>query len=305
MSSYHLSDTKQALSVYDEAISILQGLSECDKSKLADAYSRIADILSSQSKYEAALVMLKRTLKLNSEVYGSDSFDVAKTLVHLGSVYCNLENIERASSCFSEGIKIFRSSQSKSEVNDVVMSQAMMDLAKTYACTKMYDKAIELCTESLRILKQYPAKESDGTVADTCLVIAEILNDWEKIEQSTKFYEEALRFYEEKIGPESSQVATCYYGIANNQKKLDDPQAALKSFGKSLRIHRLDGDKTIHVANDLFQIGQIYDTYGEISKAFQCFQECLKIRQAFLSEDDLDLLAARRCVDSMRRKMER
>lgn len=231
--------------------------------------------------------------------------NVAKTLVHLGHVYSKVENIDRACSCFSEGIKIFRSNSNKrNDDDDVVMSQAMKELAKIYARMNMHDKAIELCTDSLRILKQYPSKESDGSVADTCLTIAEILNEWDKVEQSARFYEEALRYYQEKFGLESSEVATCYYGIALTQKKLNDPQTALRSFGKALRIHRTEGDKTLFVANDLFQIGQIYDAYDETSKALQCFQECLKIRQANLSEDDLDLLAAKRYVDSLRRKME-
>jgi tetratricopeptide (TPR) repeat protein len=86
---------------------------------------------------------------------------------------------------------------------------------------------------------------------------------------------------------------------------MGEPEAALMSFGKALRIHRAkEGDKSLHVAKDLFQIGQIYDSYGETSKAFQCFQECLKIRQDILSDDDLDMLAARRFVDTLRRKVQ-
>lgn len=268
-------------------------------------YSRMAEIFSSQGKHESSLVTLKSSLKLYTQHDGSDSMNVAKTLVHLGSAYKNLENLDRASSCFSEGIKIYRSNPSgRDDRDDLLMSRAMCELGKIYGRMKMQDKAIELCTESLRILKQHPSKESDGSIADTHLAMAEILNEWGKAEQAARFYEESMRYYEENFGSDSIKVATCHFGFAHTQKKLGDAQAAIRSFGKALRIHRTEGDKTLHVANDLFQIGQIYDTYGETNKSFQCFQECLRIRQASLNEDDLDLLAARRYVDMLRRKNE-
>jgi tetratricopeptide (TPR) repeat protein len=292
------------LTVYDEIISILQALPEKDEGKIADTYYRVAEILNNQGKYDTALDTLKRTLKIYSEVYGRDSMSVAKTLVHLGSVYKNLDNVDRASGCFSEGIKIFRSNASGRDCNsEILMSQAMRELGSLYARLKMYDKAINLCTESLRIFKQYQSKVGDGSVADTCLSIAGILNDWGKVDQAVRFYEESLRFYEENFGSDSTELATCYYGIAIAQTKMGDSQAGLRSFGKALRIHRAEGDKTLDVANDLFQIGKIYDSYDQTSKAYQCFQECLKIRQANLSDDDLDLLATRRYVDTLRRKM--
>ena len=292
--------------MYDEVVSILQELSGSDDDgKIADVYLRMAEILSSQGKYEMSLNTMKQSLKLYSKEFGSDSLSVAKTLVHLGYVYNNLENFDRAKSCLTEGIKIFRSNPNERGAdNNVLMSHAMGELGRMYGRMKMYDKAIELCTESLKILKKYQSKETDGSVADTCMTIADILNDWGKIQQAARFYEEALGVYEENVGSESAETAACYYGIAVAQKKMGDTQDALRSFGKALRIHRTEGDKTLHVANDLFQIGQIYESYGEISKSFQCFQECLKIRQSNLNDDDLDLLAARRYTDMLQRKME-
>jgi tetratricopeptide (TPR) repeat protein len=292
----------QALTVYDQVISILELLPDCDKSKVADTYTRIADIFSRQNKFETSLDALKQALKLHSEVHGSDSVQVAKILVHLGSAYKHLENIDRAMGCFSEGIKILRSTESDTK-DEYLMSQAMVDLGKIYARMNMFDKAIELCTESLRLLKQNPSIQVGATVADVYLTVAEILIEWGKVEQALKFYEQALISYEETLGPDSTAAATCHYGIAMTHKKEDDPQTALRSFGQALRIHRSEGDKTLSVANDLFQIGQIYDSYGETSKAYQCFHECLKIRQANLSEDDLELLAVRRYVDKLQRKM--
>jgi tetratricopeptide (TPR) repeat protein len=293
----------QALTLYDQVISVLQSFPDCDKSKVAGVYSRIAAIFSKENKFETSLDALKQALKLYSEVHGSDSIQVAKILVQLGSVYKNLENMDRAMGCFSEGIKIFRSNETDENV-DSLMSQAMVELGKIYGRMNMHDKAIELCTESLRLLKKYPSNQVDASIADVYLTVAEILSDWGKVEQSLRFYEQALKSYEETLGSDSTAAATAHIGIALSHKKLDDPQTALRSFGKALRIHRTEGDRTLFVANDLFEIGQIYDFYGETSKAYQCFQECLKIRQNNLSEDDYSLLAARRYLDKMQRKMD-
>lgn len=291
--------------MYDEAISILQEITGSEDSKVADIYLRMAEILSSQGKFEMSLNTMKQCLKLYDKHCGSDSLNVAKTLIHLGYLYKNLENLDKAKSCFTEGIKIFRSNPSERNADyDILMSHAMGELGRIYGRMKINDKAIELCTESLKILKQQKSKETDGSVADTCMTIADILSDVGKIQQAARFYEEALYIYEDSFGSESAEAATCHYGIAVAQKKMGDTQGALRNFGKALRIHRAEGDKTLHVANDLFRIGQIYESYGEIAKSIQCFQECLKIRQANLSADDLDLLAAKRYTDMLQKKFD-
>lgn len=267
----------------------------------------MTEILNDQGKYETSLNTLKQALKLYNKHYESDSIQVAKTLIRLGQVYNELGNLEKATGCYSEGIKIFRlKTLERSADDNIFMSQAMGQLGKVYARKKMHGKAIELCTESLKIQKKYSSDETISSVAQSCLVIADILSEWGKADQALQFFEEALRIYKENVGPESTQVATCYHGIGLAQKRMGDNKTALMNFGKSLRINRgEEGDKSLPVADDLFQIGQIYDSFLDKSKAYQCFQECLKIRQANLSDDDLDLLAARRYVDTLKRKLER
>ncbi|KAL3792663.1 hypothetical protein HJC23_009391 [Cyclotella cryptica] len=298
-------DANEALAVYDEAISILKMLPESNQIIMADVYSRIAEILTCQNKYELSLNTLKCSLKLYSGHYGSDSIKVAETLLQLGHVYNHLDNLEKATGCLLECIKFFRSNPSERNVhNELLMSDAMNRLGKIYARKKVHNKAIELCTESLRIQRQYSSKENFESIAATCVDIGNILSEWDKSDQALQFYEESLRLYEKNSRTDSIEVATCYHGIALANKRMGKSEAALMSFGKALRIHRTkEGDKSLHVANDLFQIGQIYDSFGDTSKAFQCFKECLKTRQDILSDDDLDVLAARRYVDTLRRKL--
>ena len=146
--------------------------------------------------------------------------------------------------------------------------------------------------------------ETFEIIAGTCMAIGDILSERDKADQALQFYEESLRLFKENSKTNCLEVASCYHGIALANKTIGKPDVALMSFGKALRIHRtFEGDKSLDVADDLFQIGQIYESYGDTQKAFQCFQECLKIRQDVSTDDDLDVLAAKRYVDTLRRKL--
>lgn len=230
---------------------------------------------------------------------GSDSYEVAKTLLQIGKEYVQLDNMEKATGCFSEAVKILRSCDGD---NDILISQALSSLGQNYARKKMYAKAIEMSTEALRIQKQH--EDEFVSIADTLSTIGNILDEWGKVEQALQFYEEALRLYENAVGLDSVEVANCQYNVALIEKKLGESEAALLNFGQALRTHRTkEGDKSLGVSNDLYQIGEIYDSFGDKEKALQCFQECLKIRKENFSDDHLDVLAARRYVDTLRRRL--
>jgi tetratricopeptide (TPR) repeat protein len=290
-----------AISLYDQAITIYQQIPDIDSAKVVGAYTRLAHLLDEKGNHEASLQSLKRALKLCSDCNGTESVEVAEILHRLGKTYDHLGNYEKSSACFTRSVKIFRS------IDDdygVYISQALSFVGRNYARRKQFGKAVELCTESLKMQKELIGEVELVDIAHSLLNIGDIMNQWDKPEQALQFYEEALNSYEEVVGFDSLDVAMCKYNIGVVKKGAGESEKALKCFGEALKIHRTkEGDKSLNVATDLFQIAQIYDSYGNLKKALACFEECVRIRNDVLDEDHLDVLAARRYVSTLRKKM--
>jgi len=290
-----------AISLYDRAITIYQNNPDINTQKVAGAYIRLAHLLDEKGNYEASLQSLKMALKLYSDFNGTESVDVAETLHRLGKTYDHLGNYEKSAACFTRSIKIFRA------IDDdygVYISQALGFVGRNHARKKQYGKAVELCTESLKMQKELIGEVELVDIAHSLLNIGDIMHQWDKPEQALQFYDEALHSYEEVVGFDSLDVALCKYNIGVVNKCLGESERALKCFGEALKIHRTtEGDKSLNVATDLFQIAQIYDSYGNKKKALACFEECVRIRADVLDEDHLDVLAARRFVSTLRKKM--
>ena len=290
-----------AIFFYDRAITIYQKIPDMSSAKVAVAYARVAHLLDEKGNHEASLQSSKKALKLYSDCNGTESAEVAETLHRLGKTYDHLGNYEKSAACFTRSIKIFRSI---GDDYDVYISQALSFVGRNYARRKQFGKAIELCTESLKMQKELIGEVELVDIAHSLINIGDIMNQWDKPEQAVQFYEEALNSFEEAVGFDSLDVALCKYNIGVVKKSIGESEKALKCFGEALKIHRSkEGDKSLNVATDLFQIAQIYDSYGNKKKALACFEECARIRSDALDEDHLDVLAARRYVSTLRKKM--
>ena len=289
----------QAISVYDQAITILHQIDDSDIHVIASAYSRLGTLLQEEGRIESSLHSWKKALKIFTTNLGRDDILVGEVLFQIGLIYDTLGNHDKASSCFSETIKIYRA-KGKGETHldehrdNEIVGQSLGHIGRNYARKKQYSKAVELCTEELQYRKKFAQAED---IAQSIVELGNILKAWGKTEQSLQFFEEALRTYQEARGIDCVEVANCKHSIGILNKQLGKTEKALKCFGEALRIHRVEeGDKSLSVADNLFQIGQIFDSFGKKEQSLKCFEECLSIRKETLGEDHLDVLAAQRYV---------
>ena len=192
--------------------------------------------------------------------------------------------------------------RAKADDNEMV-GQALGYIAKNYARKKQYAKAVELSSESLKLQKQFAEA---GSIAQSLEDLGSILRDWGRKEQAIQFFEEAARTYEEAVGIDAVEVATCKQNLGILNKQLGETEAAIRYFGEALQVHRTkEGDKSLNVASSLFEIGQLYDSFGKREKALKCFEECLNIRVEILGDDHLDVMAAERYVNLLNKKVMR
>jgi tetratricopeptide (TPR) repeat protein len=287
----------QAIAVYDQAITTFNKIPNSDFRALASAYSRLGTLFEKNDNLEASLHSWKKALEIYTSKSGRDSIVAGEILYSVGKIYHELGNLDKSVSCFSEAVKILRP---KVEDNDMI-GQALGHIGRNYARKKQYARAIELCTESLRLQKQFSEARH---IAESLLELGNILKAWGKADQAMQFFEEALRTFEEAYGTNAVEAANCRFNLGTLNEQLGNSQTALRYFGEALRVYRTEeGDNSLNVASSLFQIGQIYDSYGKKDKALKCFEESLSIRHENLGDDHLDVLAAQRFVNLINRKM--
>lgn len=276
--------------MYDQALSLYRVLPCNDFCAVAGAYSQLGALFEEKGDIEASLRSWKEALKIVSTKSGENSFEVAKVLYHIGIVYDQLGNYNKATKCLSESVKIFRSISE----GDSMVAVSLGYIGKDYMRTKQYKKAVEVSTESLRLKKQHARAED---IALSLVDLGNILKAWGKPNQAIKFLIEAMRIFSEALGLDSVEVALCEHEIGLIKKSLGEIEESLRCFGKALQIYRLkEGDRSLNVADCLFQIGQIYVSIGNNDKPIKCFEECLRIRKQILGDDHLDVLAAQRFI---------
>jgi len=204
-------------------------------------------------------------------------------------------------SCFTEALRIFKLDSGN---NDTNVSLVLNNLGINHARRKNYAKAIELCTEGLRIRRLQGSSETE--IADSLFNIGHILDEWGKDEQAMKFYTEALQLYRKSLGDEDIEVANCLQYLAAIYTRNESLDKAIPCYTEALRLYRLKhGNENLDVASTLYQLGRVHGKRAEYDKALKCFTECLQIRRDQLGDDDLDVIAARRFADAIRIKLQR
>lgn len=286
----------EAIAVYDQSIAIFQKHPEDhDVDILASTYVSLAVLLDEKDDFEASLHSWKNALKLYSELVGSGSDEVAEILFKIGILYNHLQNYDRATSCFSESVRIVRNNGD----DDEMVANALCHIAKNYARKRQFARGLEMSMEALRLKKQFC---SAPEIASCLVDCGDILDGWGKPDQALRFLDEALRIYREQEDESHvTDVANCKRTLGCVYRQLGDSKTALDLLVGALAQHRAQGDDTLEVAGDLFEIGQVYDSFGDREKGLKCFEECLKIREEKLGSDHLDVMAAHKSIRKLQR----
>lgn len=199
------------VSKYDEAIKV------CNKGILTDsAYSDFyrlkADALYKKNHLYRAVPEYKKVLQL-----GDSSYNISK---RLGTTLCDTKKYEDA---LNYNLAVYNA-DSSSYSNTFYLS-------RTYLGLKQYNKCIEYCEKTLKLLRF--AKRITFNVADNMAIAY----------SGKKDYSEALKMYEKKYNVFEYRYLDDYYQIALLNDKLGNKKTALKFYEKYVgkkRKHEID-----------------------------------------------------------------
>ena len=267
----------------------------------AEIYNEVGGIYSERMEYDSALESHELALSIYKRVLGDTAAEVGHTLQSIGAVYDSKEDLDGSLKYYSEALSILKSALGN---EDLSVALVLHNLAINLSQRQQFQKAIELCTESLRIRRI--KKKGSIDVADTLFCVGNILSDWgKKDNQSMKFFVEALTIYRSNFGDENEDVASCLknIGLIYMQKGQAFFNMAVSNLSDALKIFRMkQGKDSLEVSGVLFSLGQIYGKKIEYQKAHGCFRECLRIRLKHYDVNDTEVVIVEKYLNTLQKK---
>jgi len=236
-----------------------------------------ARLLNFIGENENALRDLEDGLKQASEL--GDKKRLADIKYEKANINISLSRYEDAQCEASEAVKLFRESG-----NINLAAKAMMTIGTAYLRQGECDKALEVNTDALEIVKEIKDTATEANLLNNIGNIYVSLSDYGK---ALLMYEDALRIFRE-LGDKSGEsrvlnnIGTIHYNSGNYAE-------ALIKYEDALQIFREIGNR-INEPVSLRNIGMIYYNKADFSKALHFYEEALRIVRDVGNRDDEAIL---------------
>jgi len=241
---------------------------------------------------------------------------VAKTLDCLGSTHEQLESIESALQCYTEGARLVRwklhenheyligllcrSGNIKQKMglaaeamelyeegilvmkhcarpDDVQLCETIQTFGMLLQDQEEYERARELLSESYRLFISVLGQDNLKS-ADAVLKLGRVLVLQESYEAAMQCYREALRVQREKLPPDHELVAETLFCMGTNLLLRLNHKEAIQCFQQALSIQRnAHGDNHTIVARTLHNLAKAYKAVGSLDKSVVCYKEASRI----------------------------
>ena len=222
-------------------------------------------------KKDCRLALAKKVKDAKRE-HGRDDEEVAMARFEAGLAHSKQGRYREAEQCFLEARRIYLEICGEGHVPDTVSAM----LGDLYSLMGRYDEALAMQLKYLDILRSIKGERSQ-LVGRILKRIGSTLYSQGKYEEALTRLEEAQSILTETSGAEHSLVASVLTVKGNCLCDLRRRDEALPMYEEALRIHRIAGDDSLHVAASLSNIADILFETGMLSEARANYEEALGI----------------------------
>ena len=204
---------------------------EKDRSNI---YFNLGRIYRYMGKYEQANQHFRRAQQLQEEGLPQSTFDYARTLADLGTLYSEMNQSAEAISLITKAMSLLNGILSQDHV-EVAFNRNR--LAYAYWQEKQYDRALNELFSSISLFQKMPTDHLGYAQAlHTMGLVRYSLGNWT---QALNDYKEALRMRESLLADDHPYVArTCYELSILYDKHVNDNNTALDYAKRALRIRK-------------------------------------------------------------------
>lgn len=234
--------------------------------------------------YPEAAGLLGEAVALRSANLGTDSPEVADTLLALGQVQRRQLLLDEAEESFAASVRIRERAfgPESPQVGEVLRSQAVV-----HRLNGDTERALELLERSLGIAEAHhgPHHRETASVLNNLAVAAYQAGD---LGRARNALERSLAILEPELGPDHPDVGTLVNNLGMIARRQGDNRSAITYFERDLALlRRVVGDRHPDVASTLRNVGFAHMALGEYARARSAFVESLSVIEVAVGPESL------------------
>lgn len=232
--------------------------------------------LEQAGRYEEAILLAERALKIIEEQLGSEHPNTAFSFHNLASLYASMGRYEEAEPYFRQALLSYEE-RLGSEHPDTATS--LHNLARLYALMGRFGEAEPLMQQALKIREQQLGSNHIDT-AGSLTSLSILYLDIGRYEEAISLAERALAIMEEQLGPEHLSVASALHNLAGVYQTIGQYDEAEPLFQRSLEIREQQlGPEHPDTASSLHTLGFLYGLMKRYDEAEPLLKRVLLIRE--------------------------
>lgn len=262
---------------------ILHGGSEEEKEWLekvgphqwrAESYSGASAIYASLGDYESAIFCQKKSLEFVEQVMPEGHYYHSNIYSNLGHIYLEAGDVDQALHYFHMLLSFYAKYRPSS------LSVPKRLLATAYMEQKDYQKALELCLESISSAASEEDEERKArNLGNSYLLLGEIYSRTEAFGQAEAAFAKALSFFRDTpsdyLESEPNIIRT-WETMSRSYKLENCYQDALAAQEQALAIGKAYyGEKNIKLLEFYLEMGQLLNLMDELEAALMVYQQAL------------------------------
>ncbi|MFZ4619931.1 MAG: CHAT domain-containing protein [Bacteroidota bacterium] len=253
-------DYPQAIAAMQNAILIQAQLWSGKNVKLANSLTMLGSLYENTNRFDSALVLFDRSLKILSDLELSMSPEAAINHIYAMTVLADQAEYARAIEHGKIALAIYDSLHMNSYANVASACQMLGDI---YFATGDYSRTKEYLLHALEIFERnYP--ENRSAIGSYYLLLAEAYNRSEETEQAVHMAEKGMQLCESSLGEDHPQNGFKYEIMAGIYFDAGQYGKALSLYRKALGIRERVNDR-----HNRMDIVSLNSSIGKVYSALQ------------------------------------
>lgn len=275
---WQLSDCKNALKYFQEALDMVRDLSGEDSEEYAMILGNIGAVY---DDYERSLEYTQKALEINRDLFGDSRSVVAANLHNLGIVYARKGDFARAMEYYQQSVGILQKVYGEHHPS---VADLLSSIGDIYSKQGDWIRSMEYYQKALAIeLEVYG--EHHTAVASSWSSIGRVYELQHDYARAMEYYQKALVIYQEVYGEHHTAVALIVNEMGDVYLSQKDYARAMECYEEALSILKeVYGERHQDVALLLYNWGCVYVEQGDYPRAMDHFRKALDMAREFYGE---------------------
>ena len=236
LTCYQLGEFKLALQHFEKEVEIKIDLYRSeDHEEIATSYNNIGLIYSQLKNFNQAIRYYNMSLEIKKKRLSPTDISIAKTLHNLADRHYQLQEYDKALSCFREALDIkekYRKSSNHPDLCTTINAMGLIYLEK-----EDYKAALERFEKSKEILEMnFPAMETHPLTATTYNNLGEVYNRLRDVDRAKLYVQKAVEILGKDEENSNMDMSISMFNLGSLHSQLGEKEKAREAYEKALKI---------------------------------------------------------------------